>query len=58
MEEKIKYELLNKIETLTDSYAYNEILNSNYSNRELFQILEQLEYDDYVQKSYLEYEEE
>lgn len=57
-EMKIRGELLNQIESLTDSYAFNEVKNSNYSTYELMQILEELEYDEYVQKSYLEYEEE
>ena len=38
----MKNKLLELIKDQTDMYAYNEIINNNYSIKELFEILENL----------------
>lgn len=47
---EIRNELLEEIRKLTDSYAFEEVKNSNYSNYELYKILEELERFDEIEK--------
>lgn len=42
MKKKIKRKLLELIEQETDMYAYQEVVNNNYSIDELIEILENL----------------